>query len=107
MHQCFRPVRLQFTVSFPSTNSTLVVFDVPFAQFKFATPSTLRSQHVAVAMPPQTLAWRDTRVAGWRLVTAAAEVKVRRVERMRVNCMVAVGWLVGWLEELDCFVGGD
>jgi hypothetical protein len=48
-------------------------------------------------MPPQTPEWRDTRVAGWRFVTAAAEARERRVERMRVNCMIAdwSGWLVG------------
>lgn len=67
--------------------------DVPFSQFKFATPNTSSWQHTGVARAPQTEAWRATRVPafGERLATAAAEVTLRRAVRVaRVNGMVNV-----------------
>lgn len=59
--------------------------DIPFSQFRFATPRTSVWQHSGVARGPQTPLWRGMR--------AAAEVRDRRVVRVkRVECMFAVGW---------------
>jgi len=58
--------------------------DIPFLQFRFATPATSVWQHSGVARGPQMPLWRGMR--------AAAEVRDRRLVReKREECMFAVG----------------